>query len=58
MSTPLPNPPVSAPDTSRGLLGIGGRTFYSLGKYPDFRVLWVGNVGTMLGQWVQFAAQG
>src|SRR4029079_1912144 len=22
------------------------------------RVLWIGNVGTMLGQWVQFAAQG
>jgi MFS family permease len=41
-----------------GLRGLGSRTFYSLRKYPDFRVLWAGNVGTMLGQWVQFAAQG
>jgi MFS family permease len=41
-----------------GLRGFGARTFSSLGKYPDFRVLWAGNVGTMLGQWVQFAAQG
>jgi MFS family permease len=40
------------------LRGLGSRTFYTLGKYPDFRVLWLGNVGTMLGQWVQFAAQG
>ena len=36
----------------------GSRTFYTLLKYPDFRVLWIGNVGTMLGQWIQFAAQG
>ncbi len=42
----------------RGVRGLGSRTFYSLGKYPDFRVLWFGNVGTMLGQWVQFVAQG
>ncbi len=41
-----------------GLRRFGARTFSSLGKYPDFRVLWAGNVGTMLGQWVQFAAQG
>lgn len=41
-----------------GVRGFGSRTFYSLRKYPDFRVLWAGNVGTMLGQWVQFAAQG
>lgn len=40
------------------LRGLGSRTFFSLRKYPDFRVLWAGNVGTMLGQWVQFAAQG
>lgn len=42
----------------RGVRGIGSRTFYTLRKYPDFRVLWLGTVGTMLGQWVQFAAQG
>jgi MFS family permease len=47
-----------APARAAGLRGLGARTFASLGKYPDFRVLWVGNVGTMLGQWVQFAAQG
>ena len=41
-----------------GIRGLGSRTFSSLAKYPDFRVLWAGNVGTMLGQWVQFAAQG
>jgi MFS family permease len=58
VSTPLPNPPVTAPDVSRGILGVGSRTFYSLGKYSDFRVLWAGTVGTMLGQWVQFVAQG
>ncbi len=40
-----------------GIRGYGRRTFSSLG-IPDFRVLWIGNVGTMLGQWVQFAAQG
>ncbi len=50
MSTPAVRP--------AGLRGLGARTFSSLGKYPDFRVLWAGNVGTMLGQWVQFAAQG
>lgn len=37
---------------------FGSRTFYSLGRYPDFRVLWLGTVGTMLGMWVQFIAQG
>jgi MFS family permease len=41
-----------------GLRGLGSRTLHSLSRYPDFRVLWAGNVGTMLGQWVQFAAQG
>jgi MFS family permease len=40
-----------------GVRGYGQRTFSSL-RIPDFRVLWIGNVGTMLGQWVQFAAQG
>ena len=51
---------VAEPPTlvARGLRGFGGRTFYSLGRYPDFRALWLGTVGTMLGQWVQFAAQG
>jgi MFS family permease len=44
--------------SARGLRGLGSRTFYTLGKYPDFRMLWVGNVGTMLAQWVQFVAQG
>jgi MFS family permease len=44
--------------SARGLRGVGARTFYTLRKYPDFRVLWAGNVGTMLGQWVQFVAQG
>ena len=38
--------------------GLGSRTFHSLRVYPDFRRLWLGTVGTMLGQWVQFAAQG
>ncbi len=50
-------PPVDSLQ-AKGLRGFRGRTFYALGKYPDFRVLWFGNVGTMLGQWVQFAAQG
>lgn len=49
---------VAEPALARGLRGFGGRTFYSLGKYPDFRRLWLGTVGTMLGQWLQFAAQG
>jgi len=49
---------VPGPPLARGLRGVGGRTLYSLGKYPDFRALWLGTVGTMLGQWVQFAAQG
>lgn len=40
-----------------GIRGYGARTIYSL-RIPDFRVLWLGNVGTALGQWVQFAAQG
>ena len=56
-----PTPPTSAAGAavpSGGVRGVGSRTFYSLGKYPDFRVLWFGNVGTMLAQWVQFVAQG
>ncbi len=52
MSTSLQPTP-----STTGLRGYGARTFYSL-RIPDFRVLWLGNVGTMLGQWVQFAAQG
>ncbi|HYM16531.1 MAG TPA: MFS transporter [Dehalococcoidia bacterium] len=58
MSTPIPGPPATAPNPPRGLLGVGSRTFYSLARYPDFRALWAGTVGTMLGQWVQFVAQG
>lgn len=54
----MSEPIAAAPPAVRGLRGLGGRTFSSLGKYRDFRVLWIGNVGTMLGQWVQFAAQG
>ncbi|MDP9238374.1 MAG: MFS transporter [Chloroflexota bacterium] len=46
-----------AADPPRGIRGYGARTFSSL-RIPDFRVLWIGNVGTMLGQWIQFAAQG
>ena len=57
MPTSLQPPPSGAPAASTGLRGYGARTFYSL-RIPDFRVLWIGNVGTMLGQWVQFAAQG
>ena len=41
-----------------GPRAVFGRTFFTLAHYPDFRVLWLGNVGTMLAQWVQFAAQG
>ncbi len=52
---PAPQAPVTQP--AAGLRGYGQRTFSSL-AIPDFRVLWIGNVGTMLGQWVQFAAQG
>ncbi|MEX2247798.1 MAG: MFS transporter [Dehalococcoidia bacterium] len=37
---------------------MGSRTFHSLRAYPDFRALWLGTVGTMLAQWVQFVAQG
>ena len=53
---------MSAPEATMmpargGIRGYGQRTFSSL-RIPDFRVLWIGNVGTMLGQWVQFAAQG
>jgi MFS family permease len=44
-------------DERRGLRGYGSRTFSSL-RIDDFRRLWLGNVGTMLGQWIQFAAQG
>jgi MFS family permease len=50
-------PEVTATQPPGGIRGYGHRTFSSLG-IPDFRVLWIGNVGTMLGQWVQFAAQG
>src|SRR4029079_7113424 len=52
-----PNPATAIPPSRGGIRGYGGRTFYSLG-IPDFRRLWIGNVGTMLGQWIQFAAQG
>ncbi len=57
MSTlsPAPAPAVAAART--GIRGYGQRTFSSL-RIADFRVLWLGNVGTALGQWVQFAAQG
>jgi MFS family permease len=58
VSLPSPTSLPTAPKVGRGLLGVGSRTFYSLGRYPDFRVLWAGTVGTMLGQWVQFVAQG
>ncbi len=51
-------PPASTVSASEPRYRWGSRTFYTLLKYPDFRVLWIGNVGTMLGQWVQFAAQG
>lgn len=52
-------PPQAAAATqlAAGLRGYGSRTFSSL-RIRDFRVLWIGNVGTMLGQWIQFAAQG
>ena len=50
--------PAASTLTAAGLRGFGSRTFHSLRVYPDFRVLWLGNVGTMLGQWVQFTAQG
>ena len=59
VSTSLPTSTATAePLAPRGIRALGSRTFYALGKYPDFRVLWAGNVGTMLGQWVQFVAQG
>jgi len=48
----------TAATQAAGWRSLGSRTFYSLNRHPDFRVLWFGNVGTMLGQWVQFAAQG
>ena len=50
-------PSAAMTSAGRGIRGYGARTFSSLG-IADFRVLWFGNVGTMLGQWVQFAAQG
>ncbi|MBI5287401.1 MAG: MFS transporter [Chloroflexi bacterium] len=50
-------PPAATPPAPGGIRGYGLRTFSSL-RIPDFRVLWLGNVGTMLGQWVQVAAQG
>jgi MFS family permease len=49
--------PPAASLPPRGVRGYGARTFSSL-SIPDFRRLWFGNVGTMLGQWIQFAAQG
>lgn len=49
--------PPAASLPQRGLRGYGSRTFSSL-RIPDFRRLWLGNVGTMLGAWIQFAAQG
>jgi MFS family permease len=52
-----PIPATTMQRTRGGIRGYGGRTFYSLG-IADFRRLWIGNVGTMLGQWIQFAAQG
>ncbi len=52
-----PTPASAMPPKRGGIRGYGSRTFYSLG-IPDFRRLWIGNVGTMLGQWIQFAAQG
>jgi MFS family permease len=57
VSSPPQLTPAPAAASQTGLRGYGARTFYSL-RIPDFRVLWLGNVGTMLGQWVQFAAQG
>ena len=57
MSSETPTAAADLTPARRGLRGFGARTFYSLGRYPDFRVLWLGNVGTMLGQWVQFVAQ-
>jgi MFS family permease len=53
---PAPTSAATRP-AGQGLRGYGSRTFSSL-RIPDFRLLWLGNVGTMLGQWVQFAAQG
>src|SRR4051794_17774521 len=50
-------PQATAMQPRGGIRGYGQRTFSSL-RIPDFRVLWIGNVGTMLGQWIQFAAQG
>ncbi len=57
-TSPTSTAAAAAALSPRGIRGLGSRTVYSLGKYPDFRVLWLGNVGTMLGQWVQFVAQG
>ena len=54
---PARSPATALPAPRSGIRGYGDRTFSSL-RIPDFRVLWIGNVGTMLGQWVQFAAQG
>lgn len=50
-------PTAAAPAPERGLRGYGARTFSSL-SIRDFRWLWFGNIGTMLGAWIQFAAQG
>ena len=60
MSSTSPTSTAAAAEAiaARGLRGFANRTFYTLGRYPDFRVLWLGNVGTMLAQWVQFVAQG
>jgi MFS family permease len=50
-------PEATAIPVRGGMWGYAARTVYSL-RIPDFRVLWLGNVGTALGQWVQFTAQG
>lgn len=47
----------SAPPAAGGLRGYSARTFSSF-RIADFRVLWLGTVAAMLGQWLQFAAQG
>lgn len=52
----MTQPPAASLPPS-GLRGYRARTFSSL-AIPDFRRLWLGNVGTMLGAWIQFAAQG
>jgi MFS family permease len=60
VSTPSPRSTADAVEAAAqgGLRGLRSRTFHCLRVYRDFRVLWTGNVATMLAQWVQFAAQG